>query len=45
MLYLLLLVKCYDTKKVMSLIDLTIIHVGWSLGSKPTTTKKLKKYN
>ena len=28
----LLLVKCYDRKKVKSFVDLTIFHVVWSLG-------------
>ena len=29
----LLLLKCYDRKKVKSLVDLTIIHVDWSQGT------------
>ena len=33
------LVKCYDRKKVKSLVDLTIIHVVWSRGNEPTTKK------
>ena len=32
----LLLVKCYDRKKVKSLADLTIIHVVWSWGGEAT---------
>ena len=34
-----LLVKCCDRKKVKSLYDLTIIHVFWSWGGKPTNQK------
>ena len=36
----LLLLKCFDIKKVKSFKDLIII--DWVLGSEPTTTKKYK---
>ena len=35
-----LLVKCYDRKKVKSLVDLIINHVVWLRGGVPTTTTK-----
>ena len=35
----LLLVKCYDKKKVKSLVDLTIINVVGSWGGKPKTNQ------
>ena len=34
------LVKCYDRKKVKSLVDLTIIHVVWSRGEQTNNKKK-----
>ena len=39
----LLLLKCFDIKKVKSLNDLVII--DWVLGGKPTTTTKKKALN